>query len=254
MHTYRVFDHRKSSGEAIRAYVQDAKEGKTDLELLEDHPVFCARFPDLPRKIRRVIRGVPRSSPPVVFWLWGPTGSGKTRWVHDRESQLDDVSFQQKGTFIIGYNHAPAALIDDFRVAGVDISLLLRILDRYHITVSVKGGEAQWNPARIYVTSPHRPEGLFCVDEAPQVLGRFSKHFPFSFLIGYRFIQLLRRLTHILQVQSIQNTALLAAVTTALRIHCRFQKKPICSPKRRKLLKKWWKQLVQGAVQVQRRL
>ncbi len=169
---YKVVDHRKGSSEAITAYVNDIRAGKSDQDLLDAHPVFYTRYPNAPLNIRRVCRGAPRTVPPVVFWIHGESGIGKTRWVYGRHERVDDITV--RGTFVIGYHHCDAVVFDDFRFSTCGIGLLLRLLDRYPVTLDVKGGETEWNPKVIYITSPVPPEMVFNGEDLPQVRRRIT--------------------------------------------------------------------------------
>lgn len=99
----------------------------------------------------------PRDWKTQVVYLYGPTGSGKTRrakleadalsggklsWVHDPTLRWFD-----------GYSSgSKAVIIDDF-AGGVAIPFLLRLFDRYPMKVQVKGGWVEWRPRLCYVTS-----------------------------------------------------------------------------------------------------
>lgn len=97
-----------------------------------------------------------------VIWLYGPTGVGKTRWVHGQEdsSQLwisgRDLRWWQS------YDMEPAVLLDDFRGDFCKYHELLRILDKYQCTVENKGGSVSLqNVKRIYVTSCYHPRHVY---------------------------------------------------------------------------------------------
>lgn len=81
--------------------------------------------------------------------LWGPTGSGKTRTVFEKEK---DLWIWSAGTWFDGYHGQEAVLFDDFR-GGLPLGFFLRVLDIYPIDVPVKGGFVAWTPKRVYVTS-----------------------------------------------------------------------------------------------------
>ncbi len=174
-------DFRKKSNDKMNEYKEMIKAGSDDLALLEEYPSYSARYPGFAKRARMLFAQGKREKddpPPVVIWLWGPSGEGKTRCVVEREENLDWVTFQRGSSFILGYGGGPAVLIDDFRADDIQFGLLLRLLDRYRPTVSVKGGEDQWAPRRIYITSPHPPE--------------------VGWAHGESVIQLTRRLTHVL--------------------------------------------------------
>ncbi len=174
-------DTRKKSNDKLRSFYEDIKDGVNNRLLLEEHPGYMCRYPAFPERARMILRDGKRQQqdpPPTVIWLWGPTGTGKTASVVEREDDLDWVSFQKGSTFVIGYTGQPAVLIDDFRPEDTQFALLLRLLDVYRPTINVKGGSDQWAPRRVYITSPDPPEA--------------------GWTHGESIIQLTRRLTHVI--------------------------------------------------------
>ena len=100
--------------------------------------------------------------PPKVFWLFGSTGSGKSRASADF---VDHVAEARKWTFwranhgldwFDGYNMQEIAWFDDFRFSGrqKDYSHLLNLTDRYSFRVPIKGGFVRWQPRIIIFTGP----------------------------------------------------------------------------------------------------
>lgn len=90
-----------------------------------------------------------------VTVLWGLTGTGKTRFVHD---QIMDSTFYQPGDYqwFDGYTGQDIVLFDDFR-GEYPLPLLLRLLDRYPLSLPIKGGFTKWCPKKIYITSNQKP-------------------------------------------------------------------------------------------------
>lgn len=111
-----------------------------------------------------------------VVVLIGPTGYGKTRFVHD---QPDARALWTWGgdRWFDGYMGHELALFDDFDGHGMDFRFLLRLLDRYPMQVPIKGGFVEWLPRKIYITSNLHP-----------------RHWQFQGGCGYDISPLLRRL------------------------------------------------------------
>ncbi len=102
----------------------------------------------------------PRTEPPTVFWFYGPTGSGKTRFVQETEgAELwwsgETLQWFQR------YVGQDAVVFDDFRGDFCKFHTLLRLLDRYPYQVSTKGGSFGWVCKRIYVTSCMHPGRVY---------------------------------------------------------------------------------------------
>lgn len=106
---------------------------------------------------------------PWVIWLWGSTGTGKTRTVFTFEEKFfknkpDDVTVSGRNEcFVNGYLGNEAVLIDETR-GEIPYKELLKMLD-WNVggkTVNMKGiKDAKWFPKRIYLTSCYHPENLY---------------------------------------------------------------------------------------------
>ncbi len=97
--------------------------------------------------------------PPKVYWLWGPTGSGKTRYAVEQAG--DEYWISNHSEWFDGYWGQKCVIIDDLRSGTYKFSFLLRLLDRYPMMVQIKGGWEVWHPEVIYITAPERPEKVF---------------------------------------------------------------------------------------------
>jgi hypothetical protein len=109
----------------------------------------------------RLLKSVDRDFKSEVYIYYGDAGTGKTRAVFEKESDLW-VAVDNQLNWFDGYSNNVAALFDDF--VGCKISkfgLLLRLLDRYKMVVPVKGGFTNWAPRRIYITSNLHPDDWF---------------------------------------------------------------------------------------------
>lgn len=98
------------------------------------------------------------SEPPTIYWLYGPTGTGKTKCAWEFAEKLfpSSVWTSHDGlNWFDGYDGQSAVIIDDFRPKGIRFSFFLRILDRYPISVPFKGGFVQWLPKLIIITTPN---------------------------------------------------------------------------------------------------
>lgn len=118
----------------------------------------------------------PRSPehPPNVCWVYGGSGLGKSRMVNEREPDLWISS--SRLDFFIGWRYQRAAFFDDFRGSLAKLSWFLRLLDRYPLLVEIKGAHRQWNPDRIYISSPYSPEQCYagCGEQILQLTRRIS--------------------------------------------------------------------------------
>jgi len=95
----------------------------------------------------------------VVHVFWGPTGTGKSRRAWD-EATLDAYPKDPRTKFWDGYNGQRNVVIDEFR-GGIDISHLLRWLDRYPVNVEIKGSSVCLKAEEMWITSNLSPESWY---------------------------------------------------------------------------------------------
>lgn len=87
----------------------------------------------------------------TVFTYWGATGTGKSHraWA---EAGMDAYPKDPRTKFWDGYNGHQNVVIDEFR-GGIDISHMLRWLDKYPVVVEVKGSATVLKATSIWITS-----------------------------------------------------------------------------------------------------
>jgi len=87
--------------------------------------------------------------------FWGTTGTGKSRRAWD-EAGMDAYSKDPRTKFWCGYQGQANVVIDEFR-GGIDISHVLRWLDRYPVRVEIKGGSRPLMATTFWITSNLSP-------------------------------------------------------------------------------------------------
>jgi len=98
-----------------------------------------------------------------VVWIYGPTGVGKTRYVHENAREYGELWISGRDLrWWQSYDMEPCVLFDDFRGDFCKYHELLRILDRYHCIVENKGGSVSLqNVMVIYITSCFHPRHVY---------------------------------------------------------------------------------------------
>lgn len=117
----------------------------------------------------------------TVYVLYGPAGSGKSRWAYDHYPTLYK---KPVGEWWDGYNGQKCVLLDDF-YGWIKYHDLLHVCDRYPLQVPVKGGfvHAQWDTVVITSNEPpnrwYKDHGL-----TPALRRRIKKTFYVSVIDG----------------------------------------------------------------------
>lgn len=101
----------------------------------------------------------------VVYW--GPTGTGKSRRAWD-EAGMEAYPKDPRTKWWDGYLDHPHVIIDEFR-GSIDISHILRWLDRYPVRVEAKGQSLPLRASRIWITS-NIPPSMWYPDLDPETL------------------------------------------------------------------------------------
>lgn len=96
----------------------------------------------------------------TCFLFWGRTGTGKSKRAWE-EAGLDAYSKDPRTKFWDGYRGESNVVIDEFR-GSIDVSHLLRWLDRYPVRVEIKGSSTPLLCQRIWITSNLPVDQWFC--------------------------------------------------------------------------------------------
>lgn len=109
-----------------------------------------------------------------VYWFYGETGSGKSYAAREEAKRgteetdprraywVSNCSTKSSAGWFDGYYGQPTAIFDDLRANTLEFNTLLQITDVYQdMQVPIKGGFIRWNPSKVIITSPSRPEDVF---------------------------------------------------------------------------------------------
>ena len=146
---------KRTDLEEIKKYIDEGK----DEEFIADNffsqwVVYRKSF-----KAYATLKSKPRVRMTKCFVLWGKTGTGKTRFVHEQAEGRSLWTVSSHDWFD-GYCNHEIVLLDDYR-GEYPIALFLRLIDRYPMQVPVKGGFTEWNPSKVYITSNVEPRDWY---------------------------------------------------------------------------------------------
>lgn len=121
-----------------------------------------------------------RNFKPKVIWIYGSTGLGKTKTIHDVFGYSSNdiwISPKNLNTWF-AYENQPVTVLDEFRDDVCPFHELLKILDRYPLIVKVNYGHRIFNSRFIFITSPFHPTKIYDTHEQDdQLLRRIDKIF-----------------------------------------------------------------------------
>lgn len=143
----------------LAACCEMVKAGATSAEIATLHPTTFVVHQRGLVALRAALL-IPRVDPPQVYWYYGDTGTGKTRKAFELGGPTS--YFKPMDTqFWEGYAGQETCILDDLRQTSFPFDQLLRLLDRYPLTVSIKGTSCPFVSKRIIITCPVAPEALF---------------------------------------------------------------------------------------------
>lgn len=166
---------------------EELLSGKKPRQIMQEHSE-CVFMASSIQKAFNIMREPTVWQVPEVHWIYGPTGTGKTHSVYEREPDLSVITILN-GPFFQGYDPTlPATLFDDLRPNDIPYQYLLRITDKYKgVILNVKNGSEEWTPHRIYITSNAHPNDFAPTQEDSGQLTRrmtsitYKKDIPFKF-------------------------------------------------------------------------
>lgn len=179
-----ISTHRKKQGERtdIASFVKRFEENPdADILAPENSTIFAKYYKFADYVKHRFTKQ--RSHLTPIVWIHGKTGTCKSRITTDIANAVSDIPAHYQPyncKFWDGYENQPVVIIDEYR-SNPELSYqdLLRLGDRYPLSVQVKGAMKTFNSKLIIITSSMSPyqafRGIVSVDDhISQLIRRIS--------------------------------------------------------------------------------
>lgn len=150
---------KRTDMEGIHKMLQD----RTSMKDIADSnfTAFCQFHKAYDKYFQLLLQPRPLDAPPPeVIWIFGSSGTGKTRHVFTSHPQ-SEVYVKPPGQWFDGYVQQPVVLLDDFDPSHMCFRNLLHLLDRYPHQVPVKGSFVNFYSKTIYITSDRHPKMMY---------------------------------------------------------------------------------------------
>lgn len=166
-------DLPKQGGRSDLARAAEMVQAGGVLQVATEMPAVYVRYHRGLEALRTI--GYPeRTEAPIVIWLWGATGTGKTREATDCDSfyikACDDKGWQWWN----GYTQQKRIVCDEFDGCW-PLRDWLRFTDRYPYQGHTKGGFVRINSPEIYITSEKPPQAFWEMTDLQQVIRRITE-------------------------------------------------------------------------------
>lgn len=150
----------------------------TITEIMEQHPeTYCRNRNGLKDLYELKNRKNRLYKPPEVYWIYGRTGTGKTKMAFENNA----TNVEYNNGFLSDWGDAKIISIEEMR-GEIPYKTLLKLTDAYqnYYHVNIKGGQKLVCLDIIYITSPDLPENIYRnqvnhIDSIDQLKRRITK-------------------------------------------------------------------------------
>ena len=159
-------DERVENVPATLELIASLDEGKSTSAIIRDNPALAFKAADIGvlRETLLADRYLNEKREVEVHYLYGPTGTGKTRSVFERHPAEDIcriTSYQANGVRFDAYHGQPVLVFEEFN-SQVPISEMLNYLDRYPLYLPARYNDRIACYSRVYITSNLPLEAQYC--------------------------------------------------------------------------------------------
>lgn len=128
------------------------KQGASDLDIAEEYFGQWVRYNRAFKEFRRIIQPN-RNWITEVHVVYGPTGTGKSKWALEQDP---NAYWKQRSIWWDGYSGQETVVLDEF-YGWLPWDVLLRMCDRYPLMVETKGGQSNFLAKKIIITTNQKP-------------------------------------------------------------------------------------------------
>ena len=164
----------KKDGDVIYEHGQARFKGGCTIKEVESMPSEARK--ELPAQMYNIVQKVNEMEKKYispldyykqmdVFYVYGESGAGKTKWCIDdmlknKVDKFNEVKYD--GSFWHGVTEdCPVCLYDDWRDSHMKPAEFINFIDYNRHVMNVKGGSMRNNYSRIYITSVQPPEQIY---------------------------------------------------------------------------------------------
>lgn len=145
----------------LKEAADQIKNGSSLRDIADRYPHTYTTFGRGLQNLQHTLDSCPKWRTLKVVWIYGPTGSGKTRMVMDSVADYRSIFIvHSKGKWWDGYTGEHCILFDDF-YGNIECSTMLRYLDGHPLRVPIKGGFVYAKWTRVYITSNIEPTAIY---------------------------------------------------------------------------------------------
>ncbi|QGM49342.1 replication-associated protein [Elk circovirus Banff/2019] len=153
----------------LSAAVSTALERGSLVPVAELHPETFVRYHrGLSELLKVTGKSQSRDWKTAVHVIVGPPGSGKSRWAAEFADKTATYWKPSRNKWWDGYNGQEVVVLDDY-YGWLPFDDLLRLCDRYPLTVETKGGTVPFLARSILITSNKEPQEWYSSDAVPVV-------------------------------------------------------------------------------------
>lgn len=156
-----VLSHEQGKRYDISDMFAMIKAGKSELEVAEANPGAYARSIRAVQRYTQLLNAPKFRDQISVTVKYGIPGTGKSKTAWEEamllvDGDLSKIYAKQSGDWWDGYVNQPVVIFDDF-YGGTRYSELLKVLDRYPVSVQIKGGYVSMTATTFFFTSNSHP-------------------------------------------------------------------------------------------------